>query len=228
MEKLKLRRCEKCLLRGAEAEEFGKPGHWFRCWRAGVVSKGASCAFWEQRRPLRMHRAWAMPNKRTFEIKPIKALLAEEVIAGTWVDPFAGRSGEDKQLDFLAVKVIRNDLNPQLDTDHHLDALEFLKTVQTASADGLLYDPPYSTRQVKECYDSVGMEVTQETTRADFWTNIKREITRVVCSGGKVISFGWNSNGIGNSAGFILQRILIVAHGGIHNDTIVVVEYKRG
>jgi len=36
-------------------------------------------------------RFWAMPNKWTFTIKPIKELLAEE-INGYWIDPFAGKN----------------------------------------------------------------------------------------------------------------------------------------
>lgn len=41
-----------------------------------------------------------------------------------------------------------------------------------------------------------------------------------------MISFGWNSNGIGKKHHFDITRILVVAHGGHHNDTIVTVEKK--
>lgn len=40
-----------------------------------------------------------------------------------------------------------------------------------------------------------------------------------------MISFGWNSNGIGGDE-FEKVRILLVAHGGVHNDTICTVERK--
>ena len=38
-----------------------------------------------------IERAWAMPNKNTFSIKPIKQLLIEEVDnkSNLWIDPFA-------------------------------------------------------------------------------------------------------------------------------------------
>ena len=58
-------------------------------------------------------------------------------------------------------------------------------------------------------------------------TDLKNEIARVVKSGGKVISFGWNSGGIGKKNGFDIERILLVPHGGPHNDTIVTVDIKR-
>jgi len=55
---------------------------------------------------------------------------------------------------------------------------------------------------------------------------MKTEITRIVKPSGTVISFGWNSGGIGKTNGFKIYRILLVPHGGIHHDTICVVERK--
>ena len=107
-----------------------------------------------------------------------------------------------------------------------MDALDFLKMFDTDSVDGVLYDPPYSPRQVSECYNNVGYNVTWDTTKASFWGNHKREISRIVKIGGKVITFGWNSGGIGYKYGFEIQKVLLVPHGGWHNDTICTVEIK--
>ena len=57
-------------------------------------------------------------------------------------------------------------------------------------------------------------------------SNLKDEIKRITCKDGVVITFGWNSNGIGKTRGFEIVEILLVAHGGNHNDTICVVERK--
>lgn len=164
-----------------------------------------------------IQRQWAMPNKNTFDIKPVKELIQSELTDGTWIDPFANQN---------KLATITNDLNPAYDTNYHMDALDFLKTFQNESVDGVLYDPPYSPRQVTECYQGVGMNVTSETTRASFWGNQKKEISRIVKPGGKVITFGWNSGGIGRKYGFEIVRILLVPHGGWHNDTICTVEVK--
>lgn len=164
-----------------------------------------------------IQRQWAMPSKNTFDIKPIKELIQSELTNGTWIDPFANQN---------KLAAITNDLNPDFDTDYHMDALDFLKTFQNESVDGVLYDPPYSPRQVTECYQGVGMNVTSETTRASFCGNQKKEISRIVKPGGKVITFGWNSGGIGRKYGFEITRILLVPHGGWHNDTICTVEIK--
>lgn len=164
-----------------------------------------------------IERIWAMPNKNTFDIKPIHDLILEEMTDGLWVDPFANKN---------KLASVTNDLNKDFDTDYHLDALEFMKLFENASIDGVLYDPPYSPRQVSECYNNVGYDVTWDTTKASFWGNHKREISRIVKKGGKVITFGWNSGGIGRKYGFEIIRILLVPHGGWHNDTICTVEIK--
>ena len=167
---------------------------------------------------IRIERVWSMPNKNTFEITPIKALLHDEVdLSKYWIDPFANRN---------KIASVTNDLSIEYDTDYHLDALDFLKLFDDESVDGVLYDPPYSPRQVSECYNDVGYNVTWDTTKASFWGNHKREISRIVKIGGKVITFGWNSGGIGYKYGFEIQRILLVPHGGWHNDTICTVEIK--
>lgn len=146
---------------------------------------------------IKIERKWAMPNHRTFQIQPIKELLYEE-FEGDFIDPFP----------FPFEK----------------DALEYLKTLKTNSITQLAFDPPYSPRQLKEMYGDAGLAYN---TNASYWSELKDEISRIVKNGGKVISFGWNSGGVGKKRGFEIQRILLVPHGGQHNDTIVVVEIKN-
>lgn len=166
---------------------------------------------------MKIERVWSMPSKWTFSIKPIRDLLQQEMTHGLWIDPFAG---ENSPAD------ITNDLNPKTPTMYHIDALDFLEMFEDESVDGIIYDPPYSPRQVSESYQNFGFNVTSETTRSSFWGNQKRAISRIVKKRGKVITFGWNSGGIGMKNGFEIQRILLVPHGGWHNDTICTVEIK--
>ena len=113
-----------------------------------------------------------------------------------------------------------------MQTDKCMDALDFLKQFEPNSIDIIYFDPPFSVRQVAECYKRMNLTVNMETTQASFWTNLKREIARVTKPDGLVMSFGWNSNGIGKTLGFEMAEILMVAHGGAHNDTICTVEIK--
>lgn len=107
-----------------------------------------------------------------------------------------------------------------------MDALDFLKTFGDGVIDGILYDPTYSSRQVRECYDGIGDSI-QWDGKTTFWSKTKDECARILKPGGKVICFGWNSMGLGMNRGFDMTRILLVAHGGVHNDTICTVEVKR-
>jgi hypothetical protein len=166
-----------------------------------------------------IERKWAMPNKWTFTIKPIADLLKEEVTDALWCDPFAGMNSPAQ---------VTNDLNPERDTTHHLDALVFLKQQPSDHFDGVLFDPPYSITQAKQCYDGIGMELLDvKPTSMKYWGDCKTEIARILKSKGKAICFGWTSMGIGINRGFEMQRILLVPNGGSKNDTIVTVELKK-
>lgn len=163
-------------------------------------------------------RQWAMPNKNTFSIKPISELIKKYNCCDLFsIDPFANTS--------KVAKVI-NDIDIACDTDYTLDALSFLKKFNDESIDLVFFDPPYSPRQVSECYRSLGLTVSAQDTQSKFWGDLKKEIARITRKDGLVISFGWNSNGIGKTKGFQIIEILTVAHGGNHNDTICTVEKK--
>ena len=160
-------------------------------------------------------RVWAMPNRDTFTISPIGKLVSRYV-HGHWADPFCGKSN---------VADVRNDLNPLIENCSHISAKNFLCLLETNSFDGVIFDPPYSPRQISECYKGIGLKVMQKDTQNQ-WKTEKDNIARVIKIGGKCLTFGWNSNAIGKGRGFKIIEILLVAHGGAHNDTICTVELK--
>jgi hypothetical protein len=169
---------------------------------------------------MKINRSWAMPNSNTFSIVPIRNVI-EESISGlsSICDPFVRNSP-------FRYRCVSNDLDNSIEADFHLDALEFLRSRSESEFDAVLFDPPYSPRQVSECYKKMGLSVNMQNTQASFWSNLKKEIQRIVKPCGIVITCGWNSGGIGNKYGFWLEQILMVAHGGWHNDTIVTIERK--
>lgn len=168
---------------------------------------------------IEFNRIWAMPNKNTFSIKAVASLIEKHNHADFLsIDPFANTSRLAK---------VTNDIDWIMGTDFALDALSFLKTFDDESVDLVLFDPPYSPRQVSECYKSLGLTVSSQDTQSKFWGDLKKEIARITRLNGKVISFGWNTNGIGKTKGFQIIEILTVAHGGNHNDTICTVEVKE-
>ena len=164
-------------------------------------------------------RVWAMPSKDTFTIKPIAELLKRYIPLGgtSWVDPFAGNNSP---------AFITNDHNPATSAKHHLEALDFVESLGKNLFDGALFDPPYSYRQVSEHYKVIGKKATQLDTSTRFYNRVLNPLADIIKKGGYCISFGWNTNGMGKNRGFEIVEILIVAHGGHHNDTLVTVEQK--
>lgn len=169
---------------------------------------------------MRIERVWAMPNKWTFKIKPIRELLDEEMhpmepylggeARNSWLDPFCGENSPAQ---------IKNDINTEIRANYHKDALEFLKEIESDYLQGVLYDPPYSITQAR-------MYGKKEFSSMKYWADCKNEMARIIKPGGKAICFGWNSMGLGKNRGFEMKRILLVAHGGSKNDTICTVEVK--
>lgn len=183
--------------------------------KKGTIYKGPS-----ETKDILFKRVWAMPNAWTFKIGPIAELLARYVKDGDdWLDPYAGYNSPAKW---------SNDLDPKAPTLTHVHALEFAKKMRKhRKFGGILYDPPYSFRQISEHYKALGIKATQADTSMAFYEKAKSAFCEMIRPGGYAISFGWNSNGFGKARGFKIIEILMVAHGGSKNDTICVVEQKK-
>jgi len=166
---------------------------------------------------MKIERVWAMPSKNTFDIIPIRKFvrhyLSKSKIS---IDPFA----RDKKW-----ATYTNDLNPNTKAEYHLFALDFLQLMvsEKVKADLVFFDPPYSARQVKECYDNVGLKMTG---RDGAWKKERNLIDKILISNSIVLSFGWNSIGMGKKRCYEILEILLVCHGGAHNDTICLAERK--
>jgi len=168
---------------------------------------------------MNINRIWAMPNKLTFTIKPIRKLVNKYTAKSKIIiDPFANQS---------SYGTITNDLNPKFDTDYNLDALTFLRKMETGTADLVLFDPPYSITQAAQCYEDYGKEkLERSVANMGYWGDCKNEVARILKPHGFALICGWSSNGVGKNRGFEIVEILLVPHGGSKNDTIVTVERK--
>lgn len=168
---------------------------------------------------MRFAREWSMPSGDTFSMKPVAAFL------GRWiephhvvVDPFARDSKWG---------TITNDLSPDASSKFHMDAEDFCRKMfgDGVRADVVLFDPPYSPRQISELYHSIGKEVGMKGTQnAALYKRVRDAAHELLKPSGVVLSFGWNSNGMGKGRGYEIEEILMVAHGGGHNDTICLAE----
>ena len=166
-------------------------------------------------------RAWAMPSSETFSIKPIGSFVLKYLAKSrVSVDPFARNR---------CWATHTNDIDPATSASEHMDAESFLLKLRASSvvADLAIFDPPYSPRQISECYRSIGAKSSSKETQSGLlYRRVRDAISTIVPLGGVVLSFGWNSVGMGKERGFKLEEILLCCHGGAHNDTICIAERR--
>lgn len=165
-------------------------------------------------------RHWAMPNKDTFTI-PVIGRFVQKYLQGSRVsvDPFARNKRWATHT---------NDLNPATEAEYHLEARAFLQMLveRGVVADLLIFDPPYSPRQISECYAAAGMKAGMVDTQNARLVKECRDLMRLIaCPDAMCLSFGWNSAGMGK--GWEIEELLLVAHGSCHNDTICMAERRK-
>ena len=164
-------------------------------------------------------RHWAMPNGDTFSVPIIGNFVQRHIQRSeVSVDPFARNKRWATHT---------NDLNPATEAEYHMEARAFLAMLveRGVRADLLIFDPPYSPRQISECYATAGMKAGMADTQNAKLVKECRNLMRQIAKPGAVcLSFGWNSAGMGK--GWQIEEIMLVAHGGAHNDTICMSERR--
>ena len=162
-----------------------------------------------------------MPSPETFSI-PVIGNMVRRYLRDSKVscDPFARNS---------SLATYTNDLNPKTTAQYHLDAEAFLVMLKTKGilCDLAIFDPPYSPRQISECYNEAGISVgMKETQNAALYSRVKSTLLPILARNAIVLSFGWNSAGMGKKHGFEQKEILLCCHGAAHNDTICLAEQR--
>ena len=166
-------------------------------------------------------RVWAMPSADTFSVGPIGDFVKRYLRASqVSIDPFSRNK---------TWATFTNDLAPDTAAQFHMDAEDFCKKMHDYGvvADLGIFDPPYSPRQISEVYKGVGRAVgMKETQSGALYRRVRDALDSVISPGGIVLSFGWNSSGMGVKRRYEMLEVLLCAHGGGHNDTICVAERK--
>ena len=162
-----------------------------------------------------------MPTKHTFDCKPIGEFVWRYLKdAEVSLDPFSGNK---------TWATYTNDLNPDTPAQYHYEALEFLQIMKQKAVrpDVVLFDPPYSPRQIQELYNNIGKDTYLEMAhKTAGWKAEKDIIDEIIAEQGLVLCCNWNSVGMGKGRGYEILEILLVCHGASHNDTICVAERK--
>ena len=139
-------------------------------------------------------------------------------------DPFARHSFTTNEPGFIT-----NDLNDMMPTDYHLEFKDFAEMMleQERKFDLVLFDPPYSLRQVKECYQGIGKNLELWQTQ-NMWGKGKDMLAKCIKPGGYVVSLGWNTLGFGKHRGFTKTAVYIFQNSGNEDryDTLMTIERK--
>ena len=146
------------------------------------------------------------PKKYTFE-QPELLRWTVQNCRGAVLNLFAGKTP-------LGIKEYRVDIDASLAPDHVGDAHKFILTTEMRF-DTIILDPPYNLRKAREKYNGGYVGSMRK---------LKADLARVLNPGGRVISFGFDSVGMGARRGFEKVALCVVCHNGDHNDTICLVE----
>lgn len=168
-------------------------------------------------------RKWAMPNPETFAVPPIREFVRKYLAnAAVSVDPFARNS---------KLALLTNDLDPGTEAGSHADAEDWLKALAGEGAflaDVALFDPPYSPDQMARAYQKVRLKKDRGGSRnSETYRRVRDALLPVLAPAAVVLSFGWNTAGMGKGRGFEIVEIMAVCHGGAHNDTLCVAEVRK-
>lgn len=135
-----------------------------------------------------------MPNSETFAIPPIGEFVRSYLSRSTVsVDPFARNQ---------RLATWTNDMDLATSAEFHMDAESFARMLQERGvvADLVIFDPPYSPRQIVDCYRSVGLPVTRETSQsARLYKRVRDAVHDLLAPGGPrlVVWVAFKRHGLG-------------------------------
>jgi hypothetical protein len=165
---------------------------------------------------LTIERIFEMPRKWTFQMPKLRGWV-ESRLEGRVLNLFGG-------VTLLTPpdggSIVTNDIDPVHNSDYQLDACDLAQWTSKEFADQfdtVIFDPPYSFYQAAKTY---GIKKQQKVSHA------RDVVEYVLRPGGRVISLGFNSTGMGSSRGFEKEGLLIVNGGGSHNDIMVLSERR--
>ncbi|UOE47837.1 hypothetical protein MTO98_25845 [Mucilaginibacter sp. SMC90] len=146
-------------------------------------------------------------HRYTFSVRPVREWV-EGNAEGHVLNLFAGKT-------LLALDEVRNDIDPDMTAEFHLDALEFLRTWKGRRFNTVILDPPYAYRKSMELYNGHICSPFRQ---------LKDALLPVVQPGGLVITFGYHSIVMGRNREFKLEKLALFSHGGAIHDTIACLE----
>jgi len=147
----------------------------------------------------------------TFEYKPAREFV-EKRLRGRVLNACAGKTELSHD-----GKVLRNDLNPEIDAETHVDVTNLRSCYPPQSFDTVVFDPPFDDLQAADKYDSL---------RADSVLEAFDQFAEIVRPNGLVITFGWNSWGMRSHDHFAREETVLFQRGPVKRDVIAAVDRR--
>lgn len=115
----------------------------------------------------------------TFDVRMLREIV-EGAIEGRTLNACAGKTRLNHD-----DEIVRNDLNPERDADHHHDVTEIDALFRADSFDSVVYDPPFDQSQSDEHYDGMHARAAGPA---------RRKLAELVRPGGVFVEVGWNDH----------------------------------
>lgn len=151
-------------------------------------------------------------GKWTFQAKIVRDVV-ERNLSGRVLNSTAGKT----RLTHGAGEIVRNDLNPDIEADHHFDVTDIDEHLPEASFDTVIFDPPFDAGQANKRYEGFHAREVNAARQA---------LAKLVRPGGRLIEFGWNSHGAAAYRGWSREELHLFQRGPCLPDVIGVVDRK--
>jgi len=115
----------------------------------------------------------------TFQTRIVREIVLDE-LDGRVLNACAGKTKLEKE----GVEIVRNDINPEIDADYHVDIEEIDTVFDEDSFDVVVLDPPFDQTQSDEHYDGL---------HARNLGKARQKLVELIRPGGKIVELGWST-----------------------------------
>lgn len=154
------------------------------------------------------------PNHWTFQNRKVRR-WCESWLNGRVLNACAGKTKLTGGFD--VGEIVRNDINPEIDADTHVDICEIADHFDAKSFDTVVFDPPYSEYQSNKHYEgrTVGSAALA-----------KQQFHELLRPGGRVIQFGYTTTCMPMELGYTRISVAVFNTLGQMHDILGVVDEK--
>lgn len=134
----------------------------------------------------------------TFQCDQVRRVV-EDALTGRVLNACAGKTKLNH-----SGEIVRNDLNPERDADHHVDVGTIDELFEPDTFDTVVFDPPFDQGQADEHYESM---------HARQLVPARKKLIELVRPGGVFVELGWNLQSASEQRGWGRDALHIFDRG---------------